>query len=244
MSLIDTLPKSAEAMLLTKGQKRIIERVLNVFETGSAAGDYSNISIFNDGPHGIRQITYGRSQTTEYGNLRELVRRYCSAPDAKYREELAPFAPLVGRQSLTNNAAFKNYLRRAAKEDPIMRDVQDQFFDDVYFQPALMWANRNGFTLPLSMLVIYDSFIHSGSILSFLRSRFAEVPPATGGQEKLWVREYVEARHNWLATHPRPILRSTGYRTRTFMAEMAKGNWKLAEPIVAHGVKVDDKDLA
>src|SRR5215470_12651723 len=64
---------------LTSTQHLICERVINVFETGSIQGNYAAISIFNDGPHDIRQITYGRSQTTEYGNLPELVRMYVDA---------------------------------------------------------------------------------------------------------------------------------------------------------------------
>jgi len=56
-------------MQLTAKQKRICEQVVNAFETGSARGDYGNISIYNDGPNQIRQITYGRSQTTEYGRV-------------------------------------------------------------------------------------------------------------------------------------------------------------------------------
>ena len=63
-------------MNLTKEQKSVIKRVINVFETGTADGDYGCISIYHDGPHNIRQITYGRSQTTEYGNLRALVDLY------------------------------------------------------------------------------------------------------------------------------------------------------------------------
>jgi len=59
-----------------------------------------------------------------------------------------------------------------------MRQVQDVFFDKRYFQPAMTWADSNGFALPLSALVIYDSFVHSASILGFLRKRFPEEPPA------------------------------------------------------------------
>lgn len=66
-------------MQLNETQKRVIQRVVNVFETGSPEGDYANISIYKDGPHDIRQITYGRSQTTEYGNLRQLVEQYVAA---------------------------------------------------------------------------------------------------------------------------------------------------------------------
>src|SRR3954471_21822154 len=62
---------AAAPLELTPGQRAGCERVINVFETGTVRGRYGAIAIFADGPHGIRQVTYGRSQTTEYGNLRE-----------------------------------------------------------------------------------------------------------------------------------------------------------------------------
>jgi glycosyl hydrolase family 46 len=238
---IPSAAPAAAGVALTPGQRLVCERIINVFETGSIVGDYANISIFNDGPHGIRQITYGRAQTTEYGNLRKLVQMYVEA-GGLFAQQLRDFVPRIGLQALVDDQTFKSLLRRAGGEDPIMRSTQDAFFDAVYFQPALRWANANGFTLALSMLVIYDSFIHSGSILPFLRARFAEVPPASGGREKVWIQQYVEVRHNWLANHPNHILRNTIYRTRDMMREIERGNWDLALlPIMAHGVAVDDK---
>jgi chitosanase len=64
------------AVGLTPEQRLDCERVIDVFETGTIQGKYGAISIFEDGPNDIRQVTYGRSQTTEYGNLRELVQMY------------------------------------------------------------------------------------------------------------------------------------------------------------------------
>ena len=85
-------------MNLIPTQKKVIERIINVFETGTVGGDYGAISIYKDGPHKIRQITYGRSQTTEYGNLWRLVEQYAGDslvvdPD---RRELA-FTPPQAR---------------------------------------------------------------------------------------------------------------------------------------------------
>jgi hypothetical protein len=54
------------------------------------------ISIFEDGPNDIRQITYGRSQTTEYGNLRELVQMYVEA-GGRFSEDFRPFVERFGR---------------------------------------------------------------------------------------------------------------------------------------------------
>ena len=225
-------------MQLSKAQKRLIQRVVNVFETGSPAGDYAIISIYKDGPHNIRQITYGRSQTTEYGNLRQLVERYVEA-GGLFSQELRPYAARVGSTSLTDDANFKNLLRRAGKEDPIMKRTQDSFFDSVYYRPALKWADRHGFMLPLSALVIYDSFIHSGSIIWVIRNMFSESPPSAGGSEKVWTKAYVNARHKWLGSHPRPPVRVTIYRTQCFKNEIQRRNWDLSQlPINANGVNV------
>jgi chitosanase len=235
---------AAASLVLTASQRALCERVINVFETGSVRGRYGAIAIFEDGPNDIRQITYGRSQTTEYGNLRDLVERYVAA-GGRFADQLRPFVPLIGRTPLVDDATFIDLLRRAGDEDPAMQPVQDEFFDDRYFAPALRWAGQNGFGRALSALVIYDSFIHSGGILDFLRARFAELPPARGGDEQAWVRQYVDVRHAWLLGHPRPAVRASAYRTRDLAREIARGNWELADvPILANGVPVDDGGIA
>lgn len=80
-----------------------------------------------------------------------------------------------------------------------MAKTQDAFFEKYYYSPALKWAKANGFVKPLSMLVIYDSFIHSGSIREFLLKRFAATVPINGGNEDSWIRQYVDTRREWLA---------------------------------------------
>lgn len=226
-------------MHLTSTQRSLIERVINTIETGRPDGDYGAISIYADGPHGIRQITYGRAQTTEYGNLRQLVQMYAAA-GGQYSAELATFAPKVGSELLTDHMPFRALLRDAGRKDPVMREIQDRFFDQVYFTPAMRWADDNGFVKPLSALVIYDSFIHSGQILWLLRQKFPESPPAAGGSEDAWIKAYVKARHAWLKNHPKPVLRKTTYRTEGLLKQIASGNWDLSKvPITMNGVDVN-----
>jgi chitosanase len=225
-------------MNLTDKQKHVCEQVINVFETGSVQGDYSSISIFHDGPDRIRQVTYGRSQTTEYGNLHELIQMYVDA-NGTHSSQLRPYLDKIGIIALVDDSQFKQLLRDAGRNDPKMRQIQDVFFDQRYFQPAMAWADQNGFTLPLSALVVYDSFIHSGSVPDFLRKRFPELPPARGGNEKTWVQQYVDTRNDWLANHSNPVLHPTVYRTQCFKQEISKGNWDLSQlPIKANGVNV------
>lgn len=225
--------------MLTETQKLICERVINVFETGTVDGKYGAISIYHDGPHGIRQVTYGRSQTTEYGNLQELVQMYVE-DGGLFASALKPYVDRIGLTPLVDDKTFRGLLQRAGDEDQTMRDTQDAFFDKRYFRPALSWAEAGGFQLALSVLVIYDSFIHSGSILKFLRARFEEKPPVAGGDEKIWIKQYVDVRDEWLANNSNPDVRPSAYRTKDLMREIANGNWDLdILPIMANGTKVD-----
>ncbi len=225
-------------MYLTAIQRNLIERLINTIESGRPDGDYGAISIYADGPNDIRQITYGRAQTTEYGNLRKLVHMYVAAGGA-CSAAMVPYADKVGSEPLTESAQFKKLLRDAGRSDPVMRTIQDQFFEQVYFLPAMRWADDNGFTKALSALVIYDSFIHSGQVLWFLRQRFAENPPALGGKEETWVSEYVRVRHEWLSSHHRPAVRKSIYRTQAFKEQIATGNWDLkVVPVHMNGIDV------
>lgn len=217
--------------------KNKIEKVVNCFETGSAEGDYSNISIYHDGPGNARQITYGRSQLTESGNLHKLIQEYTNT-NGQYSKDFKPYVDRIGKTPyLVDDARLIKLLKDAGK-DPVMVKTQDAVFDSCYWEPAFKWFTTNGFTKPLSMLVIYDSFIHSGGILDFLRKRFAESPPVKGGNEETWIKQYVNVRHLWLANHTNDILRNTVYRVKCFEGLIAAKDWDLKGPIVANGVHI------
>ncbi len=225
-------------MNLTDQQKRICEQVINAFESGSAAGVYGAISIMDDGPHRVRQISYGRSQTTEYGNLEELLQMYVNN-NGIYSAAIQPYLARIGVTPLVDDTVFRKLLKDAGTKDPVMQQVQDQFFDMRYFQPAMKWMDDNGFTLPLSAVVIYDSFIQSGSIMMFLRKRFSESSPVNGGDEQTWITQYVNTRHDWLASHSNTLLQNTVYRTECFQNEIARDNWDLSQlPVRAHDVEI------
>lgn len=225
--------------LITAQVHDICVQVLNVFETGTKEGDYSNVSIYADGPGGVKQITYGKSQTTESGNLKSLLQTYLeSNPQTEAAGIIKDRVSRVGKLPyMVQDKEFINALKAAGKET-LMKEAQDSFFDAVYFNPAYKWFHENGFTLPLSLLVIYDSFIHSGSILAFLRKRFSEVPPTNGGDEKAWIKAYVKTRKSWLTNHTNKVLRNTVYRMETMEKAISSDNWLLTQPVYANGVTV------
>lgn len=222
--------------------KRVCIGVVNVFESGRPEGDYSCVSVYEDGPRGrdgrcLRQLTYGRTQTTEYGLLPELLREYVSREGA-YAKEIDSKLWLLRSGSLAVDEGFIDLLRRAGG-DPVMRGVQDSFFDRMYWEPAECWWREHGFATGLGMLVVYDSFVHSGSVPNFLRRRFDELVPVCGGNEREWLREYVGARGAWLKNHANRILRGTVYRTNCLAREIERENWDLEIlPINANGVEV------
>lgn len=223
--------------MITAAQKTKIQQVVNVFETSSINGKYDALVVFNDGKNNTRQITYGRSQTTEQGNLKTLVSMYISR-NGLFKQDFVPYLAKIGKVSLAEDTLFKNLLRKAAREDVIMRNTQDEFFDILYFTPALAFFTALGFTLPLSLLVIYDSYIQSGSVLPLLRERFPELPPSRGGDEKAWINAYVSTRQEWLATNKKAIVRQTVYRTKCFLNQIQTGNWLLSQPVTANGIVV------
>ena len=118
-------------VMITPAIKNKIMSIVNVFETGTPEGKYDAIAIFRDGRNGSRQITYGRSQTTEQGNLRNLLERYI-ALGGKFSNEFNAFLPKVGTVPLVDNKEFKDLLKRSAREDPLMHQAQDETFDILY----------------------------------------------------------------------------------------------------------------
>ena len=220
--------------MATESQKKKILQIVNVFETGSAAGKYDSVTRLFDGPGKIRQITYGRSQTTEYGNLKRLIENY-TQENGLLSQAFVPYLDRIGKTALVNDSVFIGLLKDAGKNDPVMRKCQDDFFDLYYYLPAKNWADGFGFTEALSLLVIYDSFIHSGQVRKDLRQLFAETPPSKGGREKIWIEEYVKVRHDWLKNHSIKVLNKTIYRTQCFKEQIAGSNWDLSQPVNANG---------
>lgn len=226
-------------MNITPDQKRIVKAVVNVFETGRAYGGYHIVTTLNDGPNKQKQVTYGKCQLAESGKLKEMLQEYIAAKGS-YAVQIMPYMDLIGKYEgafslLANNETFKDTLKEAGNYDSVMHEVQDKFFDDKYFIPALDWFVNHNFIYPLSLLVVYDSYIHSGQIFDWLRKRFSASPR----HEKDWVTQYVEARKDWLATSANRVLHSTVYRMECFEELIKEDNWDLSQlPIVAHGVKV------
>lgn len=216
--------------------KNFIKKVLLAFEQSSTTIKYNSIYKYDDGPKDIKQITLSFG-ITEYGNLKSFIQDYCDKK-GKYSKDFISYLPLIGKTSLVENTSFINLLKESAT-DPAMQECQEIAYEKMYIAPALSWCSKNNFVLPLSNLVIADSFLQSGSILSLLRNKFSEKVPAAGGDEKAWVTEYCKARKIWLENHSRKILNKTVYRMITMLSLIEKDDWCLEQSTYnINGVKI------
>lgn len=241
MSDTQATPAATLAETITRTQEQAAKAIVNLFETGEVLGHYGAVTLL---PGDSGHLTYGRSQTTlGSGNLHKLVQRYCGTEGARFGDRLRDWLPRLADKdtALDQDSRLKNVLRACA-DDPVMRDVQDRFFDEFYWAPALRAASRLGVRLPLSVCVIYDSFVHG----SWTRMRDATEASGrfadTG--EKAWIRRYVETRRQWLGTHSNELLQKTVYRMDTFQALMQQELWGLPLPLVVRGREISTVTLA
>jgi chitosanase len=218
-------------------KKSLIKKILLAFEQSSTSIKYDAIYKYDDGPNDKKQITVSFG-ITEYGNLKSLVKSYCFK-NGRHSSEFTPYIPKIGVESLVEDTKFLQLLKESSANDPVMQMCQEESYDSMYINPDYAFCEKNKLELPLSKLVICDSYLHSGSILSSLRNSFSESVPVNGGNEKVWVESYCKARRSWLANHSRKILNKTVYRMDFMIDRIEKGDWELTQsPFNANGVKI------
>ena len=241
--------------MLTDTQKRTIQAIVNVFETGKPAGNYGAVTFST---RDAGRLTSGRSQTTlASGGLALLLGEYCNTTGAVESHELRPYlVRLQARdRSLDTDPSFRTLLVKAG-QDPAMHRVEDCFFDRMYWDPAIQAARRLAISTPLGSAVVYDGFVHGAwarlrdATLSRVglpgNAGLPAIPTGSRGttDERAWILQYIRLRREWLSAHPNSLLRLAVYRMDTFLALAAAGNWSLALPIEAHGVTITEAAIA
>jgi chitosanase len=228
--------------MLTATQKKTAEALVNIFETGETLGNYGQVTLLaGDTGH----LTFGKSQTTlGSGNLGELLQRYCANPGARFGNRLASYLPRFAARDLTLDNELKLHnLLRASADDNVMRDTQDSFFDEAYWQPAARTADRLKITSPLGVAVVYDSFIHgSWKLMSDRTTQQAGNIASIG--EQAWISAYIATRRAWLAGSTRADLRATVYRMDTFQRLIDQGYWGLELPLVVREQEISNVTLS
>jgi chitosanase len=225
----------------TELQKLTAQAIVNIFETGSARGDYGQVTLLaGDSGH----LTYGRAQTTlASGNLFLLIMSYVAASGARLGAELERYLPALQARdtSLDGDTALHAMLRQAGT-DLVMQDVQDAFFDRVYWTPAQNNAEAITAETALGVGTVYDSQIHGSW------NRMRDATNAAHGAlrdigEQAWIRHYIDTRRQWLATHSNQLLQRTVYRMDALRRLVEDRQWHLPLPLVVRGVTIDEAVL-
>ena len=228
-------------MQLLPLQKSTAQAIVNIFETGSIRGNYADVTLMA-GDTG--ELTYGRSQTTlASGNLYLLVNDYCARADGTYSSELAPYlAQLQTRNSALNHDSQFRLLLHEAGADPVMREVQDIFFDRVYWAPAMRSADALGVQSPLGGAIVYDSTVHGSwaAMRDATRKKYGELSDIG---EKTWMARYLGVRRDWLANHPNALLHKTVYRMDALKAIVDASNWDLKLAMLVRGLQITAQSL-
>ena len=226
--------------MLTHTQKKTAESIVNLFETSEVLGDYSKVTLITgDTGH----LTFGRSQTTlGSGNLYELVRRYCDN-GGLFGSRLTPWLPRLEAKDtdLDNDVKLQNLLRASA-DDPVMRDSQDAFFDEFYWQTAVRAAEREGITSALGVAVVYDSHVH-GAWQKMCERTTTKVGKVAAAGEQQWLQAYVSTRRAWLASNTNKALPLTVYRMDAFQRLMDQDFWNLELPLVVRNKEISQTSL-
>ncbi len=223
--------------MLTELQKKTAQAIVNIFETSRPSGDYGRVSLINgDTGH----LTYGRSQTTlGSGNLYLLIKRYCETSEAQFGAPLGQYLKRLSDRdiSLDMDLPLRTLLREAGG-DPVMRNAQDAFFDQIYWIPSQNDSAAMFISSALGATVVYDSKVHgSWALVRDITCTNHGKPPAI--VEREWIGFYVSERRNWLATHSNAALHPTVYRMDAFAQLIDGQKWDLPLPITVCGVRID-----
>jgi chitosanase len=228
--------------MLTLTQSKTAQSILNIFETSEVCGDYGNVTVL-DGDTG--HLTFGRSQTTlGAGGLFELLQRYCNNSGARFASRLLPYLARMKAKDLSLDDDLKLHnILRATADDPVMRDTQDLFFEQKYWQPAMRAASAFGITTALGAAIVYDGYVQGS--WGKMRDRTNQ---EKGGFNDLgehdWVRAYVKVRRAWLAGNKNRALRPTVYRMDAFQRLIDHDCWGLELPLVVRGTEISLTSLA
>lgn len=218
--------------MLTESQKQTAQSIVNIFETGKINGEYGQVTILKgDTGH----LTYGRSQTTlGSGNLYKLLALYSASDIDLNSKQLKPYMKRIkARDTSLDRDTKLHTILQSLGQNPVMQKAQDEFFDEVYWEPALKDAKKLGLVEATSICVVYDSKIHGSWGRMKRRTNLMATVESIG--EKVWIQMYVDTRRNWLATHSNSLLNRTVYRMDAFKKLILENNWGLILPLTVHG---------
>ncbi len=204
------------AELLTPAQRQRADALISVFENDTPTLQYGYAERLGDG----RGITAGRAGfTTGTGDAYLVVARYASAhPGAAisgFLPELRRLLTAADPSDTRRLSGFEAAWAQAADDDAFRAD-QDAIVDSLYYRPAIRHARTAGVTLPLAVTELYDAIIQHGegddpdglAALIARTNAAAHGTPATGVDERAWLRTFLRVRRATLLNAHDPATRA------------------------------------
>jgi chitosanase len=235
--------RSEAPVALDQAQRRRADAIVSVFENDSTAIRYDYVEVLGDG----RGVTAGRAGfTSATGDLLEVVDAYArdaeGAPIARWLPRLRALASAESGE-VRGLDGFADAWREAAR-DPRFRAAQDRVLDVEIYQPSLRLARGLGLRTALGLLVVYDAVVQHGPgddfdgapAIARRATLAASGSPATGVDEKRYLRAYLDVRRASLAEARDPATRVAWRealpRVEALRGLVEAGNWELRPPIV------------
>lgn len=242
---------------LTSEQKLTIEQITSIYENGTSDFQYDYIEDIGDGAG----ITCGRVGFTG-GELLLVVGRYVAkapnSPLAQYipclqkmgdgiMKDYSCLYPSVSAADLATSA-FKTEGGTIGKvdfgkawmdagADEVMQEVQDDYEEEAYFQPAMKLAASLGISTPLGDAFIYDACIQMGcdsALFQTIQKQFTAAHPTHAmplsfEEEQAWLALYIPERKAELTTTPPGV--STVDRVESLEQILDSKNYGLVLPM-------------
>ena len=172
------------------------------YSTFDYTDNYSMIENIGDGAGYTGGII---GFTTMTGDMLQVVKQYCEKkPDSKLKKYIPALAKAVGTEKTKGlGKGYINAWKKAGKDED-MRDVQDSFRDRLFLEPSFKMAKKDGLST-LGKYIYYDTSVQhgpegEGSSMMKIRdaARKKVKTPADGGNEKKYLKEYLDIREKAL----------------------------------------------
>lgn len=234
-------PAAVGYLPLPASQVHAAKALVQVMAGGEPCAEHANVAVQ---PGETARLVFGPARASlGSGHLHLLVERYCGTVGARFGGRLRAWLPaLASRSAAADRDSKLHNLLRASADDPLMRDLQDSLFDELYWDPAMRAAAQLGIRSPLGAAVVHDSWMQGW--WTPLRDRATAAGSLQQVGEHEWVRRYLKVRRDWLSTHPNPLLRDSVARMETFQRLADEDCWALPLPLVLRGQEISLATLA
>lgn len=239
---------------LSSAQKKRAEQITSVFENDDIRLRYDSCENIGDG----RGFTAGRAGfTTGTCDAIDVIEKYGrKKPNNGLAKYLSELRRLCSRNSDSTSklVGYCEQWKQAAR-DAEFRKAQDQVVDELYYKPAMKWANRIGVTTPLTLAFLYDTIIQHGegtdpdgfpALIKRATQRAGGDPKSGVDEKRKWTPAFIEERRKTLAhahnTDTRVEWAKSVDRADFFKELVRKGSWDLKGPIrvktIHHDIRV------